>query len=110
MNATAELVHDLLAALDEVHGLHPATLATAGRTPRGWNWDALAIDVTDDGTPSPGAADSQTVVIRVVATRLPIPPLVKHVEQALLPVLAASALPVSRLRLEITDIDGAAFD
>lgn len=109
MNAAAELVHDLLAALEEIPGLHPATLAT-GWTPQGWNWDALAIDITDDGAPATGADGGQTVVLRVVATRLPLPPLVRRAEQALLPVLAASALPVTRLRLEITDVDGAALE
>jgi hypothetical protein len=108
MNATAELVNDLLAALEQVPGLRPAALATEP-TPWGWNWDALAIDITNDNTPSTDAVEGQTVVVRVVATQLPLPPLVRHAEQALLPVLAASTLPVSRLRLEITDIDGAAF-
>lgn len=109
-NTDAELVHGLLTALDEVHGLHPATLATAGRTPWGWNLDALAIDITDDDTPAARAVGGQAVVVRVVATRLPLPPLVRHAEQVLLPVLAASTLPITRLRLEITDIDGAAFE
>lgn len=107
MNPSAELVHDLLAALDEVHGLHPATLATAGRTrwgrtQWGWNWDALAIHLAQ-------ADDGQTMVVRVVATRLPLPPVVREAERALLAVLTASALPVTRLRLEITDIDATAF-
>jgi hypothetical protein len=102
MNTSAELVDNLLAALDEIPGLRPATLAKAGRTPWGWNWDALAIDVTHE------AGDGQ-VVVRVVATRLPLPPVVRQAEQALLAVLTASGLPVTRLRLEITDIDGTAF-
>lgn len=106
MNVSAELVHDLLAALDGVPGLHPATLATTARVPWDWNWDVLAIDVTDE----PGAAGDQVVVVRVVATQLPLPPVVRQAEQALLAVLAASALPVIRLRLEITDIDGTALE
>lgn len=105
MNASAELVHDLLAALDGVPGLRPATLVTTARTPWEWNWDVLAIDVTDE----PGAVGDQIVVVRVVATQLPLPPIVRRAEQALLAVLAASALPVTRLRLEITDLDGTAF-
>lgn len=105
MNASAELVHDLLAALDGVPGLRPATLARPARTPWEWNWDVLAIDVTNE----PRAAGDQIVVVRVVATRLPLPAVVRQAEQALLAVLAASALPVTRLRLEITDIDGTAL-
>lgn len=102
MNTATELVHDLLAALADVPGLHPATLARAGHAPWGWNWDTLAIDVTDEGV-------GRTVVVRVVATQLPLPPLVSRAEQALLAVLATSSLPVTRLRLEITDIDSTAF-
>jgi len=101
------LVHALSAALDGVPGLRPATLAKAGLTSWGWNWDALAIDVTPDLTHE--ADGGQVVVVRVVATRLPLPPLVRHAEQELLAVIAASDVPVTRLRLEITDIDGAAF-
>lgn len=107
MNTSTDLVHDLLAALDGVPGLSPATLAHVGRQPGGWNWDALAIDVTPDAGDSGGG---QVVVVRVVATRLPLPPVVRQAEQALLAVLALSVLPVTRLRLEITDIDGTAFD
>lgn len=103
MNASAELVHDLLAALDGVPGLRPATLAKTGQTPWGWNWDAMAVDVTHE------AGGGQVMVVRVVATRLPLPPLVRQAEQALLTVLAARDLPVTRLCLEITDIDGTAF-
>jgi hypothetical protein len=105
MNTSAELVDNLLAALDEIAGLRPASLATAGRTPWGWNWDALAIDVTHDA----GDANGGQVVVRVVATRLPLPPVVRQAEQALLAVLTAGGLPVTRLRLEITDIDGTAL-
>jgi hypothetical protein len=101
MNASAELVHDLLAALDGVPGLRPATLAKTEQTP--WNWGAMAIDVTHE------AGGGQVMVVRVVATRLPLPPLVRQAEQALLTVLATRDLPITRLCLEITDIDGTAF-
>lgn len=103
MKASTELVYDLLAALEGVAGLHPATLVKAGHTPWGWNWDTLAINVTDE------AGGGHLVVVRVVATQLPLPPLVRRAEQALLAVLAASELPVTRLCLEITDIDSRAF-
>ena len=105
MSAATELVHDLLAALDGVPGLRPATLARPARLPWEWNWDALAIDVTND----PEAAGGQIVVVRAVATRLPLRPVIGQAEEALLAVLAASALPITRLRLEITDLDGTAL-
>lgn len=106
MNTSAELVDKLLAALDGVPGLRPATLAKTGWTPWEWNWDALAIDVTHEAGDANGG---QVVIIRVVATRLPLPPVVRQAELALLAVLTTSGLPVTRLRLEITDIDGTAF-
>jgi hypothetical protein len=106
MNASAELVHDLLAALDGVPGLRPATLASTRQTPWGWHWGAMAIDISHEaGAPGTG----HMVMVRAVATQLPLPPLVRQAEQALLAVLAASELPVTRLCLEITDIDGTAF-
>jgi hypothetical protein len=94
---TTEFARDLVAALEKVPGLRPAT--QAGPSPLGWHWDALAVDVIRDD-----------VVIRAVATRLPLPPIVRQAEQALLAVVAAQGLPVARMRLEITEIDGAAFD
>jgi hypothetical protein len=111
MNRSTELAHALLSALDGVPGLRPATLAKAGLTSWGWNSDALAIDVTPDVTPdlTHEAGRSQVVVVRVVATRLPLPPVVRQAEQVLLAVLTASDVPVTRLCLEITDIDGTAF-
>lgn len=102
MKAATELVQDLLAALEEVPGLHPATLVKARQT-WGWNWDTLAVDVTDE------AGGGHTVVVRVVATQLPLAPLVRRAEEALLAASAASHLPITRLCLEITDIDSAAF-
>lgn len=93
---TTEFVHDLVAALAKVPGLRPAT--QAGPSPLGWHWDALAVDVVRGD-----------VVIRAVATRLPLPPIVRQAEQALLAVVAARGLPVARMRLEITEIDGVAF-
>ncbi|MET0133803.1 MAG: hypothetical protein ABW215_09440 [Kibdelosporangium sp.] len=106
MSASAELVHDLLAALDGVPGLRPAGLTRAGQTSWVLNWDAMAIDVVHDAGDAGGG---QVVVMRVVATRLPLSPVVRQAERTLLAVLAASDLPVTRLCLEITDIDGTAF-
>jgi hypothetical protein len=105
MDTAAELVPELLTALDGIPGLRAATVAAGTRMPWERTRDATAIDLTGD----PGSAGGQLVVVRVVATRLPLAPAVRRAEQALLAVLAANAVPVSRLRLEVTDIDGAAF-
>ena len=100
---TTEFVHDLVAALAKVPGLRPAT--QAGPPPLGWHWDALAVDVVSGA----GGDGDGHVVIRAVATRLPLPPIVRQAEQALLAVVAARGLPVAHMRLEIIEIDGAAF-
>ncbi|MCT2587939.1 hypothetical protein [Actinophytocola gossypii] len=97
---TTEFARDLVAAVAKIPGLRPAT--QAGPSPLGWQWDALAVDVIRGA----GGGD---VVIRAVATRLPLPPIVRQAEQALLAVVAARRLPIARMRLEITEIDGAAF-
>jgi hypothetical protein len=97
--ATAELAQQLLTALRDVPGLRPATPATvpaASWVP--WDWDLLAVDIDDD-----------RVRIRLVATELPLQPLVRTAGETLRRVLVAGDRPGTRLCLEITDIDGAAF-
>jgi hypothetical protein len=99
VSASAQLAEKLLTALRGLPGLRPATPSTVlAMTWVPWDWDTLAIDLEDE-----------VVVIRVVATKLPLPPLVGEAEKALRAVLAASGRPTARLRVEITDIDGAAF-
>jgi hypothetical protein len=95
----SELAQELLTALREVPGVRPATPATvpaASWVP--WDWDLLAVDIDDD-----------RVRIRLVATRLPLPPLFADAGEALRRVLVANGRATARLCLEITDLDGAAF-
>ncbi|WP_236808814.1 hypothetical protein [Amycolatopsis albispora] len=90
------VVEELLAALRKVPGLRPATPATVPSlawVP--WDWDDLAVTV-----------GPEVVEIRLVATKLPLPPVLGHAEEVLGPVLP----PGTRLRLVVTDLDRVALD
>ncbi|MFB9689623.1 hypothetical protein [Amycolatopsis plumensis] len=88
----AEAVERIVGALAQVDGLRPATPAVPmGR-------DGAAVDLT-----------AERVEIRLIATRLPIPPLLDQAAEAVRPVLAGTAWANARLRLVVTDLDGAAF-
>ena len=87
-----EAVDRIVGALAEVDGLHPATPALpVGR-------EGTAVDL------SPAV-----VQVRLIATRLPIPPLLDRAVRAVRPVLAGTEWENARLRLVVTDLDGAAF-
>lgn len=99
MTARAEITEMLLAALAGVPGLRPATPAadsTAARIP--WDWDGIAIDLDDD-----------VVRIRLVATRLPLQPLLHSATEVIRPVLAGTPWEGVTLRLVVTDLDRDAF-
>ena len=86
---TRDAVERILGALEEVDGLRPATPALSAGT---------AVDLSEE-----------RVEVRLIATRLPIPPLLDRAAEAVRPVLAGTAWANARLRLEVTDLDGAAF-
>jgi hypothetical protein len=94
---SVDLAQALLGALREVPGLRPAQPATVPAT---LPWDAglLAVDV-----------DGDLVTMRLIASELPLPPLLERAGTALRSVLAAHGHQGVRLRLEITDLDQAAF-
>ncbi|MGH3949479.1 MAG: hypothetical protein ACRDSE_10175 [Pseudonocardiaceae bacterium] len=100
MSAATELTVKLLGAVHAAPGLQPAapSVMTRGRLPS-WNPESLAVDLSDE-----------EVVIRVVATRLPLPPLLRGAGAALAAVLSRSAWSSTRLRLVVTDLDRAALD
>lgn len=99
MSASIELAHALLAALNTVPGLRPATpVAVSSSAWVSRNLDLLAVDVTE-----------HEVRVRLVASQLPLPPLLTLADTVLRAVLIANARPDVRLRLAVTDIDGAAF-
>lgn len=99
MSPSRELAQELLTALRGVPGLRPATPANvpaASWMP--WDWELLAVDI-----------DDERIRVRVVATLLPLKPLIRDAEETLRRVLVARGRPTARLCLEITDVDGAAF-
>lgn len=97
---TAALAATLLVALRRVPGLRPATPATvpaASWVP--WDYDTLAIDI-----------DPDVVEVRVVVTRLPLPPLLRHAETVLRTSLQDTAWAQARLRIVVAGIDRVALD
>ncbi|WP_372667355.1 hypothetical protein [Amycolatopsis kentuckyensis] len=91
----AEAVEKIVGALETVAGLRPATLLSPG-TP--WLPVDRAVDLS-----------AEIVEIRLIATRLPLPPLLEQAAAAVRPVLAGTEWEGARLRLVVTDLDGAAF-
>jgi hypothetical protein len=99
-NAAAEVTERLLAALRTLEGLRPwSPLRRSRHRPvRSWQDGALAIDV--------GAAE---VAIRLVATRLPLPPHLDAAEAAVRRALADTGWATACLRLIVTDLDPGAL-
>ncbi|MET8848417.1 hypothetical protein [Amycolatopsis sp. NPDC004625] len=94
----AEAVEKIVGVLKEVDGLRPATPVSPETTWLPVDWDGMAVDLSPE-----------LVRIRLIATRLPIPPLLDRAAAAVRPVLAGTEWEKARLRLEVTDLDGAAF-
>ncbi|WP_116201193.1 hypothetical protein [Amycolatopsis circi] len=88
-------IADALSALD---GLRPATSVAA----------EISWLPTD---PAGGSVDltSESVEVRLVALRLPLQPLLSAAEARVREVLAGTEWAAARIRLVVTDIDGAAF-
>jgi hypothetical protein len=93
----ADLARVLIEALRGVPGLAPAQPAIV---PARLSWDAglLAVDV-----------DREQVTIRLVASKLPLPPLLATAGAALRAAMDEHGRGDLRLRLEVTDLDRAAF-
>ncbi|WP_410595698.1 hypothetical protein [Amycolatopsis sp. lyj-23] len=97
MNA-GEAVEKIVGALGRVDGLRPATPVAPETSWLPVDWDGMAVELSPD-----------VVRIRLIATRLPIPPLLDRAAAAVRPVLAGTAWADARLHLVVTDLDGAAF-
>ncbi|WP_329053794.1 hypothetical protein OG738_12520 [Amycolatopsis sp. NBC_01488] len=94
----AEAVEKIVGALEAVAGLRLATPVSPETTWLPVDWAGLAVDLSPE-----------VVQIRLIATRLPIPPLLDRAAAAVRPVLAGTEWADARLRLVVTDLDGAAF-
>jgi hypothetical protein len=93
-----EAVGKIVGAIEAVAGLRPATPVAPETTWLPVDWAGMAVDLTPE-----------LVQIRLIATRLPIPPLLDRAAAAVRPVLAGTEWENARLRLVVTDLDGAAF-
>ncbi|MEW2501862.1 hypothetical protein AB0878_15405 [Amycolatopsis sp. NPDC047767] len=78
----------VVAALADVEGLRPSV-------ERSWG---SAVDLTPEA-----------VHVRLIATRLPLPPLLARAEAVVRPVLADTEWAGATLRLIVTDVDAGAF-
>jgi hypothetical protein len=94
----AEAVEKIIRAIKGVAGLRPATPVSPETTWLPVAWEGMAVDLTPE-----------VVQIRLIATRLPIPPLLDLASEAVRPVLVGTEWENARLRLVVTDLDGAAF-
>ncbi|WP_328447099.1 MULTISPECIES: hypothetical protein [unclassified Amycolatopsis] len=93
-----EAVEKIVVAIKGVPGLRPATPVSPGTTWLPVDWEGMAVDLTPE-----------LVQIRLIASRLPIPPLLDRATEVVRPVLAGTEWENARLRLVVTDLDGAAF-
>ncbi|MFD9963893.1 hypothetical protein [Amycolatopsis sp. NPDC058986] len=94
-----EVTEKLVGAVKAIPGLRPATpIAEEATTWLPWDWDGFAVELS-----------AELVEIRLIATRLPLPPLLARATEAVRPLLAGTEWEKATLRLVVTDIDGAAF-
>ncbi|MFG1640349.1 hypothetical protein ACGFMK_08675 [Amycolatopsis sp. NPDC049252] len=93
-----EAVEKIIGAIKGVAGLRPATPVSPETTWLPVDWEGMAVDLTPE-----------VVQIRLIASRLPIPPLLDLAVAAVRPVLTGTEWEKARLRLVVTDLDGAAF-
>ncbi|MCM6776340.1 hypothetical protein NDR87_20565 [Nocardia sp. CDC159] len=94
---TAEaLIDKLVACIETVDGLRPAAPLDSQWLP----WDR-ARDAVDVG--------SESIEIRVVATALPLPPLLRQLTELVREVLEQTDRADIPLRVVVTDLDAGAF-
>ncbi|MGV9679367.1 hypothetical protein ACWDSJ_29155 [Nocardia sp. NPDC003482] len=99
MRTNDALIDELVAAIEAVEGLRPAV--PFGLPDTGWlPWDRKRAAVE---------ANSALIELRVVATALPLPPLLDRLTERVRAVLAAAGRPDVALRVTVTELDAAAF-
>jgi hypothetical protein len=95
----SETTAAILAAVNGVPGLRAAMLISqqnASWIP--WDWEGSAVIL-----------EPELVQVRVIALRLPLPPLLESASKAVRSILVGTPWAHAKLRLVVTDIDGAAF-
>ncbi|MFF2083783.1 hypothetical protein ACFVVM_08390 [Nocardia sp. NPDC058176] len=100
MNTDDDLTDRIIAAIDAVDGAHPAVpmgLQNSRWLP--WNAGSAAVDL--------GAS---AVEVRVVATTLPLPPLLEQLDAAVRPVLAGTRWAETGLRVHVVDLHVDVFE
>ncbi|MBF6351602.1 MULTISPECIES: hypothetical protein [Nocardia] len=99
MTADAELAEKIIAAVTAHAGLRPAAPITGDRT-GWWSFDArkYAVGLT-----------STMVEVRVVATALPLTPLLDDLAAAIRRLLSGTRWETAELRLMVTELDAAAL-
>ncbi|NKQ52132.1 hypothetical protein HFP15_04470 [Amycolatopsis sp. K13G38] len=95
MTARTELVSALLAALSTVEGVRPAPPMV--RSTAAFNLDSLAIDAAED-----------LVRIRLVATALPLPPVLSAAGEVVAKTLVGTPFERAAVLLVVTDVDATA--
>lgn len=98
MTAEGELIDDIVGAIETVDGLRPATPPV----PQNATWLPLA------GNRYAVDLGPAVVEVRVVATALPLPPLVDKVTAAVRPVLEHTEWARARLRVVVADLSAEA--
>lgn len=94
-----DLIDRIIAAIDAVGGTEPAV--PMGLQNSQWlrcNTGRAAVDL------------GETVEIRVVATTLPLPPLVEKLDAAVRPALAGTTWASTALRIHVVDLHADVFD
>ena len=98
---TSAVTASVLAAIRAVDGVRPWSpvprTGPAGRLP--WDSGVLAIDLTDT-----------LLRVRLVALRLPLPPLLDAVESAVRTALAGTRWAEVGLRLVVSEVDASAWE
>lgn len=97
MSETGELIDKIAAAVSAVEGLRLESSIKEGvRLP--WPGRSTAIEL-----------GAKLVEIRVIATALPLPPLLERVSAAVAPLLAGTPWAAATVRLTVVQLEASAF-
>ncbi|WP_227996027.1 hypothetical protein [Nocardia australiensis] len=99
VSAQGEIIEAIINAIESIDGLRPATPVGPANS-AWWPSDArsYAIDLV-----------ASEVVVRLVASALPLPPLLAHATTAIRAALAETDWARASLRLVVAELDAAAF-